>query len=405
VHGVMALAALPTLAAVWTAVAVVLLLPCLVLLAEVLLAVTAGRTQDRLEGVRPSVAVIVPAHDEAPIIAQTLRSITPQLGVHDRVIVVADNCADATAAVARAAGAEAVERTDPVRRGKGYALDFAVRYLESIAPDVVIVVDADCQIAPDAIDRLARQCALTGRPVQAQYQLSAPQGAGLAVRLKQFACALKNEARPLGLSRLGLPCQLTGSGMAFPWCVIRAARLASGQIVEDLQLGIELTRSGTPPLFCPTARVTSELPTASAAIQSQRLRWEHGHLAAIVREGPRLLLGSLARGNLPGVALATDLMVPPLALLLLLIGAHWLVGLTLYAAGGALPPLLLATLAALLLALSVLLAWLRYGREFIPFSALALAPLYALGKVPLYAKFLHARQKAWVRSRRNHEAR
>ncbi len=404
-HGMMLPAALPTLATIWTAVAVVLLLPCVVLLAEVLLAVTARRAEDRSEGVRPSVAVIVPAHDEAPIIAQTLRSIVPQLAAHDRMIVIADNCSDATAAVTRAAGAEAVERTDPVRRGKGYALDFAVRHLEPMAPDVVIVVDADCQVAPNAIERLARQCAVSGRPAQARYRLCAADGAGLSARLKQFACALKNEARPLGLSRLGLPCQLTGSGMAFPWSVIRSARLASGQIVEDLQLGIELTRSGTAPLFCATARVTSELPSANEGIQSQRMRWEHGHLAAIVREGPRLLLGSLVRGDWSGVALATDLMVPPLALLLLLIGAHWLIGLWLYAAGGELPALLLATLAAALLALSVLLAWLRYGREIIPFSALALAPLYALGKVPLYAKFLHGRQKAWVRSRRNHEVR
>ncbi len=137
-------------------------------------------------------------------------------------------------------------------------------------------------------------------------------------RLKELACAVKNEARALGLHRIGLPCQLMGTGMAFPWTSIATAKLATGQIVEDLQLGIELTRAGSAPLLCPAALVTSELPAAAEGLEAQRARWEHGHMAAIVREGPSLFLGSLRRGDWAAVALAADLMVPPLALLLLL---------------------------------------------------------------------------------------
>jgi cellulose synthase/poly-beta-1,6-N-acetylglucosamine synthase-like glycosyltransferase len=389
----------------WDTLGVLLLLPCAVLITEVLCALKRRSAEGGTTRSHPSVAIVVPAHDEARIIAQTLQSIRSELRECDRLVVVADNCSDPTAAVAAAAGAETLERIDSVRRGKGYALDFAVRYLERDARDVVIVIDADCRIAPGAIARLARQSADTGRPAQARYRLLAPDGAGLSTRLKAFACSLKNEGRPLGLHRLGLPCQLTGSGMAFPWSIIRSARLASAEIVEDLQLGIDLTRARTAPIFCPDAIVTSELPASSEGSRSQRARWEHGHLAVMLREGPRLLLSSLARRDWSGVALAADLMVPPLALLLLLLGAHWLVSLWLYVSSTALMPLLCSTLAAALLGSAVLLGWLRYGNNLIPLRALVLAPLYALGKVPLYARFVRSRQQTWVRSRRDHEAR
>ena len=70
---------------------------------------------------RAPLAVLVPAHDEEEGIAATLAAVLAQLGPHDRLLVVADNCSDATAAVARAAGAEVVERSSDLR-GKGYAL-------------------------------------------------------------------------------------------------------------------------------------------------------------------------------------------------------------------------------------------------------------------------------------------
>ena len=81
-------------------------------------------------GVRPPVAVLVPAHNESSGLLPTLANIQSQLLPGDRLLVVADNCSDDTAALARAAGAEVVERNDPTRRGKGYALDWGVQHLE-----------------------------------------------------------------------------------------------------------------------------------------------------------------------------------------------------------------------------------------------------------------------------------
>jgi len=80
-----------------------------------------------------SLAVLIPAHDEEAQLAATIRSLQDTEYDPDRrrVIVIADNCTDRTAAVARAAGAEVWERSDTLHRGKGHALAWAfARVLE-----------------------------------------------------------------------------------------------------------------------------------------------------------------------------------------------------------------------------------------------------------------------------------
>src|SRR5262245_56051654 len=206
---------------------------------------------------RRRVAVLVPAHNESTELLPTLADIRTQLRPGDRLLVVADNCSDDTAAVAVAAGAEVIERHDPARFGKGYALDFGLHHLAADPPDIVIVVDADCRLADDMIDPLATTCALMRQPAQALYLMTAPDESAINYRVAEFAWRVKNWLRPLGLGALGLPCQLAGTGMAFPWDAICPADLASGWIVEDLKLGLDLALAGHPPLFCPSARVTS----------------------------------------------------------------------------------------------------------------------------------------------------
>jgi cellulose synthase/poly-beta-1,6-N-acetylglucosamine synthase-like glycosyltransferase len=383
------------------AAALLLLLPVAVLFVEVLLAVSKRAPDTGKAGARGSLAIVVPAHDEASMVATTLRSILPELSASDRLIVVADNCSDETAAVAAASGAETIVRTDPARRGKGYALDFAVRHLARTAPDIVIVIDADCRVAPGSIDCLARVCTNAARPVQALYLMHSPPNAGPMTRIAEFAWALKNQVRPLGSLRLGLPCQLMGTGMAFPWVCISAANLASGHIVEDLNLGLELTRAGTPPLFCPEALVTSTFPASKEGIQNQRTRWEHGHLGVIASELPRLYMDAFAKRDVGLLAAALDLSVPPLALLLLQVTAVWCASLLLYFFANSAVPLIMASVVVILFLVSVLMAWAFYGRRIISFGSLALAAAYALLKIPLYARFLVARQVNWVRSKRD----
>lgn len=380
-----------------------LLLPVSVLCVQVLAALPGHRPRPMPGERRPVVAIVIPAHDEALLIAATLHSLQPQLAAGDRLLVVADNCTDKTARIAAAAGAEVIERNDSGRRGKGYALDYGVRHLAQNPPEVVLIIDGDCTASRGAIERLAKTCLATGRPVQAQYLMQAPAGAGLRTRIAGFAWLVKNQVRPLGYFRLGLPCQLMGTGMALPWSGVSHAVLATGHIVEDLKLGIDLARAGMPPLFCPEARVSSCFPASAAGLADQRMRWEHGHLGMMLGVAPGLFATALARGNLPLLALALDLCVPPLALLVLLACMAFAGSAAWFAFTGAALPLWLATAALALSAAAVLLAWGRHGRGVISLRDMALAPLYALSKIPLYLKFVAKRQGEWVRTRRDAE--
>jgi len=384
-------------------VALLLLLPSGLLLIQVLAACRPAPIRVNPErGRRPPLAVLIPAHNESSGILPTLHSLRAQLEPGDRLVVVADNCTDDTAAAAAAAGAEVAVRNDTTRRGKGYALDHGLQFLgQSGAPEVVIFVDADCLVGAGGIDTLARACAASGRPEQALYLMQAPPGAGLKSRMAEFAWLVKNHVRALGFHRLGLPCQLTGSGMALPWPLLQGVHLATGSIVEDLQLGLDLAQSGRPPRFCGDAVVTSVFPTQAAGLQAQRTRWEHGHLELTLSRGLPLLWRGMRQRRLDVAAMALDLCVPPLSSLVAVTFAV----LVMAAAFGVLAHRwlpLLASLAALgAVALSVLLARSHFGAGIISLTELTAVPKYVLSKIPSYIRFVWQRQTEWVRTERN----
>lgn len=385
--------------------AVVVAIPVCLFLAEIVAAIALPQRElvvSPAGETRPRVAVLVPAHNESTGLLPTLADVKAQMRAVDRLLVVADNCTDDTAAVAAAAGADVTVRNDPDRPGKGYALAWGIRELGIDPPEVVIVLDADCRLADAAVDRLAMVCGAIQRPVQGLDLMIAPNESSINFRVAEFAWRVKNWVRPLGLKALGLPCQLMGTGMAFPWKVIRSADIASGLIVEDLKLGLDLARGGNSPVFCPSAKVTSDFPSSIEGARSQRQRWEQGHIGMILTTAPLLTVMAVTRANLHLLALALDLMVPPLSLLgLLVFGIAVVAGLaTLLGSSPSAMFVSLASLAAL--TLGVLLCWLKYGRDILPARAIVLFASYVIGKLPLYLKIFSRKSGSrWIRTDRS----
>jgi cellulose synthase/poly-beta-1,6-N-acetylglucosamine synthase-like glycosyltransferase len=379
--------------------AVAISLPMMILVVESVAALLPRKKGTAWISRQARCAVLLPAHNEEASIARTVKAILPQLRGQDRLVVVADNCDDGTASAAGAAGATVVERRDPGRRGKGFALDYGVRFLEADPPDVVLIVDADCTLEEGFVDRLASAAAAAGRPVQSCNLVTPPAGAGLKDRLSWFAFQYKNLVRPRGLDRLGVPCLLS-TGAAFPWPVIRKAPLATGNIVEDMQLGLDLAMAGHPPRFCPEAVVTSELPAGPRTAATQRTRWEHGHLRTLLSQVPRLVVAGLRRGRIDLLGLALELSVPPLSMLFLLWATAGAVCALLGHFAGCRVPALVLGSSGLAAIFSVFAAWCKFGRSQLPLTSLLAAPLYALWKVPIYAAFFLRPQRAWVRTAR-----
>jgi hypothetical protein len=350
---------------------------------------------------RARVAVLVPAHDESVHILPTLASLRAELGPDDRLLVVADNCSDDTARVARAAGARVVERHDPSRRGKGHALAFGIDALRADPPDVVVVIDADCAVSTGALAVAGQACLASGRPIQLLDLMVAPPGAGLRLRALAFAWRLKNWVRPLGSSRLGGACHLMGTGMALPWHLVEAAPLAHGHIAEDMKLGIDLTRAGHAPMFVSHVRVTSRFATDARVVQVQKARWEHGHLSLIAREVPGLLASAWRRRDVACAVLAMDLLIPPLALYALVaVGASAALQLLAGVWPAAAPAAGLMHLATAGLLASMGLGWWRHGRDLLRLRELLALPVYVAWKLPIYLTYIIGRRSAWVRTRR-----
>jgi cellulose synthase/poly-beta-1,6-N-acetylglucosamine synthase-like glycosyltransferase len=379
----------------------ILSLPVLVLFLQVSASLLPRRAAKLLQGLRPVIAVLIPAHDEQYVLGNTLQSVARQLVPGDRLVVVADNCRDRTAEVAHRQGAEVTVRSDPVNRGKGYALDHGLTFLEqSGAPEVVIFLDADCEIGDGCIHRLALSSFQSGRPVQAAYLMAPPRPRQKMASLVCFAWTVKDFVRPLGWHRLALPCQLAGSGMAIPWAVARTTNLATGHLAEDLKQGLDLAIAGKFPLFCPDAVVISDVAPGGRPSASQRARWEHGTIAIALEYLPRLLSRFCQAPTLSLLAMALDISVPPLALLALLMGADLVLALGFYLISGIAAPVAVCAIPCVLFFVTICLAWWRYGQEIVPLHWLIFAPVYAVLKIPLYGRFILDRQRVWARGDR-----
>jgi cellulose synthase/poly-beta-1,6-N-acetylglucosamine synthase-like glycosyltransferase len=354
-----------------------------------------------ITGTAARIAVLMPAHDESPGIAGTLAQLKSHWNERTRLYVVADNCSDDTAQLAADSGATVFERHDQARRGKGYALSYGLEQLASDPPDVVVILDADCEVSPHGIARLAERALETDCPIQADYWLmpsTRPSGRSVVSAL---AFLVKNRVRPRGLAALGMPCLLTGTGMAFPWAVLRKAPPTEDHLVEDMVMGLQLALLGHPPQLCTSVCVTSALPEQARAASAQRKRWEHGHLAVLLAHAPRLLARGLAGMRFELLALALDLLVPPLSLLVLLLGLGSLLTLAAFLLGASPVPFALFVLNVAAIGIGVIAGWYTYGRELVRARDLLSIPLYVLWKLPLYFGFFtRGKQRVWERTER-----
>ena len=184
--------------------------------------------------------VIIPAHNEEAGIARTVTNLSKVDWPVElrRIVVVADNCSDATAERAREAGATVLVRHNQDLRGKGYALQLAFEQSQKDGyADAVVVVDADTQVTSNLLHAFALRLEAGAHAVQAHYGVLNPE-ASWRTRLMAVAMALFHKVRSLGRERLGVSCGLRGNGMCFTHAVIRQVPHEAFSIVEDLEYGI-----------------------------------------------------------------------------------------------------------------------------------------------------------------------
>ncbi len=381
-------------------IGLIILVPSIFFIVEVFAGIKRAKPKT-WDTVAASCAILMPAHDEEQVLAGTLSSVKLALAPSDRIVVIADNCSDKTAEIARAAGCEVIERTDPDHRGKGYALAFGVAHLRNQPPDIAIIIDADCTVDPQAIARLKQICTETGSPAQANYLLYAPAGSPPQRRISEFAIYLKNHIRTQGLCRLGGSIPVTGSGFALPFPLLEKLELATGEIVEDMKMGLELALSGAKVQYVPEACITSPLPKSDDTAERQRQRWEHGHMGMITHWVPRLTFSAFRRRSRTLAMTALDMSILPFTLLLVCNLVIWIVALLMALVFADARLLVASSTVWVLLVASLLWVNALSGRADFVLSDLAYLPGYIAQKIKLYLMLLTGKKSLWVKAKRD----
>ena len=372
--------------------------PMLVLLAWLIIELLAGlipgeRSRPGSEVSSDTIAFLIPAHNEAAVIAATIRDLKQKTS-ENRILVVADNCQDETAHQARMAGADVAVRMDPDRRGKGYALAFGRDVLAETPPSIVVVLDADCTVSHTFTPAICAAVAQHSHPAQASNLFVPDRTLTTPVQISNFAMLVKNLFRMRGLARLGNTVALLGTGMAFPWSDFAKLKLATGDATEDIKLTLDMIAQGSRIAFVPEAQVWSRAESAKDTV-TQRQRWEHGFLGHSLRHGLPNLFRGLRRLSRSQIALALHMLVPPIALLYLVVGvAIAITGCAAILGGSVLPVSILAT-AALVLTLLIGVAYVSDGRPYLSPKTIATAPLYIAWKLPIYLGLFTRRQSSW----------
>ena len=356
--------------------------------------------------------ILIPAHNEEQLLGGVVRGLRALSypATHVETVVIADNCTDGTAEVARMAGATVLERRDENRRGKGQALNWAMQgpLLNWPRPwDALVVMDADSVLNADFLWFMDERLEQGHLALQGYYGVQNP-GESWRTALMTAALAAFHFLRPLGRARFGLPCGLKGNGMCFARPLVERYGYPATSVVEDLELALIYLRHGVDVSFAAGAQVFGQMAATARQADSQRQRWEGGRLPLLRDWALPLWREGWRERNRAKLDAAVDLFVPPLALLAAIVagGAGMSVVLVLLhasvagwvAAGiwiGAGMGLAVYVGAGLILTHAPASVWLR----------MAAAPLFILWKLGIYARMVCTRGRrtpaTWVRTDRH----
>jgi cellulose synthase/poly-beta-1,6-N-acetylglucosamine synthase-like glycosyltransferase len=372
---------------------------CLYLLVLTLLSGTRPLAQRSSR--RPHFDVIVPAHNEAATIEAVIASLRRLDWPRDafRILVVADNCTDATAALARAAGAEVLERHDTHRRGKGHALDFA--FQESLAhgwAHAVVVVDADSEVSANLLEAFAARIENGASAVQVHYGVLNPQ-ASWRTRLMTIAMTSFHQVRSRARERLQLSCGIRGNGWCITHRLLRQVPYRAFSLAEDIEYGINLGLAGYRVHYADEAQVAGLMVLGEQASRTQRQRWESGRFLLIRSKTLPLLQAAAGPGGKVCLDLALDLLVLPLSYVALNVAALIVLsGIALQWEASMAIWLWLGLGCGMSLLLYVLRGWQLSGVGLHGLVDLLRAPFFVLWKVLL---MLRSRGSAeWMRTKR-----
>ncbi|MDR3565844.1 MAG: glycosyltransferase family 2 protein [Negativicutes bacterium] len=237
-------------------------------------------------------AVIIAAHNEENVICQLLENIhviNYPKEMFD-IFVVADNCKDRTAELARGAGAIVYERFNLEQRGKGYAMEwiFAKIFRLKRKYDGIVVFDADNLVHPNFLLEMNNRLCKGEKIIQGYLDAKNPNDTWIS---GTFAISfwVVNHIWHLAKYNLGLSSVLGGTGMCIATDVLQEFGWGATCLTEDMEFTMKVLLRGIPTTWAHDAIVYDEKPLTFKQSWHQRKRWAQGHFDVASRYIPRLL--------------------------------------------------------------------------------------------------------------------
>ncbi|MCP4580776.1 MAG: glycosyltransferase [candidate division Zixibacteria bacterium] len=270
--------------------------------------------------------ILIPAHNEEQVIARTLESLKMLEPVgRIEIAVIADNCDDSTAQIARNFNVTVLERSDDINKGKGFALEWAIDQYDLDSFQAVAIVDADTLIESNMLITMAKSLESGAGAVQLYYGFSVEQKTSLSY-LQSMANIVENIMFYKPRAILGLPILLRGTGMAIDSRVLRDHPWDSHSITEDVEYAVNLLIDEIKIDFNIDSMVFAAATSSYDQSHSQKLRWASGTFELIKNKMLPLMYKGIKTGRPDLIELGLSFMLLSRPLLIYIAGIAMVLG-------------------------------------------------------------------------------
>lgn len=260
-----------------------------------------NRKETKIMEPRNSFAIVVAAHNEEQVIGQlidNLHMLRYPRELYD-IFVVADNCIDKTAQIAKASGALVYERFNQEQRGKGYAMEwmFGILFKLERSYDGVVVFDADNLVDPNFLLEMNNRLCKGEKVIQGYLDAKNPTDTWIA---GTFAISfwVVNHIWHLAKYNIGLSSVLGGTGMCIATDILKQHGWGATCLTEDMEFTMKVLLKGVRTTWAHDAIVYDEKPLTFMQSWKQRKRWAQGHFDVAARYIPKLLTEGIKRRDI-----------------------------------------------------------------------------------------------------------
>ena len=256
-------------------------------------------------------ALVVSAHNEEVVIGNLVDSMKninyPEESYG--IFVIADNCTDNTAEIARQHGAQVYERFNDELKGKGYALDWMFEKIYEMDYDAISVFDADNIVHPEYLNQMNKQFNKGYKAVQGYIDTKNPYDSWISL---SYAISFWSINRTFQYARytLGMCCQLCGTGFAVSTEVLKDIGWGATCLAEDMEFTMKLTLNNIKVGWAHDAIVYDEKPLTFSQSYKQRVRWMQGHADVLSRFFGKLIKKGVKEHNIIPIDCAFYLFQP-----------------------------------------------------------------------------------------------